>query len=79
MQPDRVTRLPHALVIGGAVCQRHILQVGQGIIPFQQAFQVVEQGAQRLGTTVDELITQCILGMRECAPAIGLAGDAPEA
>ena len=40
---------------------------------------VVEQGAQRLGATVDELITQCILGMRECAPAIGLAGDAPEA
>ena len=40
---------------------------------------VIEQGAQRLGTTVDELITQCILGMRECAPAIGLAGDAPEA
>ena len=40
---------------------------------------VIEQGAQRLSTTVDELITQCILGMRECAPAIGLAGDAPEA
>ena len=35
--------------------------------------------AGELGTTVDELITQCILGMRECAPAIGLAGDAPEA
>ena len=35
--------------------------------------------AEVLGTTVDELITQCILGMRECAPAIGLAGDAPEA
>ena len=28
-----------------------------------------------LGTTVDELITQCILGMRECAEAIGLAGQ----
>ena len=36
---------------------------------------VIEQGAQMLGTTVDELITQCILGMRECAEAIGLAGQ----
>lgn len=36
---------------------------------------VIEQGAQMLGATVDELITQCILGMRECAAAIGLAGQ----
>ncbi len=37
---------------------------------------VIEQGAGLLGTTVDELITQCILGMRACAAAIGLAGEA---
>lgn len=36
---------------------------------------VIEQGAQMLGATVDELITQCILSMRECAAAIGLAGQ----
>ena len=36
---------------------------------------VIEQGAQILGTTVDELITQCILGMRACAEAIDLAGQ----
>jgi putative nucleotidyltransferase with HDIG domain len=40
---------------------------------------VIEQGAQMLGTTVDELITQCILGMRECADAIGLVGNVPQA
>lgn len=36
---------------------------------------IIEKGAEMLGTTVDELITQCILGMRECAEAIGLAGQ----
>lgn len=36
--------------------------------------EVIEKGAQMLDTTVDELITQCILGMRECAAEIGLAG-----
>lgn len=36
---------------------------------------VIERGAQMLDTTVDELISQCILGMRECAGAIGLAGQ----
>lgn len=35
---------------------------------------IIEKGAQMLDTTVDELIVQCILGMRECAQSIGLAG-----
>lgn len=35
---------------------------------------VIEKGADMLGTTVDELIAQCILGMRECAAQIGLDG-----
>ena len=36
---------------------------------------IIEKGAEMLGTTVDELIQQCILGMRECADKIGLAGE----
>lgn len=36
---------------------------------------IVEKGAAMLGTTVDELIEQCILGMRQCADKIGLAGE----
>ena len=35
---------------------------------------VIEKGAEMLGVTLDELITDCIQGMREAAPAIGLAG-----
>lgn len=37
---------------------------------------VIEKGAQMLDTTVDALISECILGMRECASEIGLAGNA---
>ena len=40
--------------------------------------EVIEKGAERLGTTVDELIVGCIDGMRECAAAIGLDGSAAE-
>lgn len=36
---------------------------------------IVEKGAEMLGKTVDELIEQCILGMRACADKIGLAGE----
>ena len=36
---------------------------------------IVEKGAQMLDKTVDELIEQCILGMRKCADKIGLAGE----
>ena len=36
---------------------------------------IVEKGAQMLNKTVDELIEQCILGMRKCADKIGLAGE----
>ncbi|HKK41167.1 MAG TPA: HDIG domain-containing protein [Bacteroidales bacterium] len=35
---------------------------------------VIERGAEMLGVTLDELITDCIMGMREAAPEIGLAG-----
>jgi len=33
---------------------------------------VIENGAQMLGVTVDELIADCLEGMKECADAIGL-------
>ncbi len=33
---------------------------------------VIEDGCRRLGLDLDEVITQTILGMRECADAIGL-------
>lgn len=36
---------------------------------------VIEQGAQMLGVTLDELITDCIMGMREAASEIGLKGN----
>jgi putative nucleotidyltransferase with HDIG domain len=35
---------------------------------------VIEKGAVMLGVTVDELITDCIMGMREVAEQIGLKG-----
>jgi putative nucleotidyltransferase with HDIG domain len=37
---------------------------------------VIEKGAEILGVTLDELITDCILGMREVAEEIGLKGTA---
>lgn len=36
---------------------------------------VIEKGAEMLGVTLDELITDCILGMREVADPIGLRGN----
>jgi putative nucleotidyltransferase with HDIG domain len=35
---------------------------------------VIEKGAEMLGLPLDELITDCIMGMREVATEIGLAG-----
>ncbi len=37
--------------------------------------EVIEQGAEMLGTSVDDLINGCIEGMRECAEVIGLKGE----
>jgi predicted hydrolase (HD superfamily) len=36
---------------------------------------VIEKGAAMLGTPLDELITDCIMGMREAASEIGLKGS----
>lgn len=36
---------------------------------------VIEKGAEMLGVTIDELITDCIMGMREVAGRIGLKGN----
>lgn len=36
---------------------------------------VIEKGAEMLGVSLDELITDCIMGMREVADAIGLRGS----
>jgi predicted hydrolase (HD superfamily) len=36
---------------------------------------VIEKGAEMLGLTLDELITDCIMGMREVAEQIGLKGN----
>jgi predicted hydrolase (HD superfamily) len=36
---------------------------------------VIEKGAEMLGVSVDELITDCILGMRTVAEEIGLKGN----
>jgi putative nucleotidyltransferase with HDIG domain len=35
---------------------------------------VIEKGAEMLGVSLDELITDCIIGMRTAAKEIGLAG-----
>jgi len=37
---------------------------------------VIEKGAAMLGVTLDDLITDCIMGMREVAEEIGLKGTA---
>jgi predicted hydrolase (HD superfamily) len=37
---------------------------------------VIEKGAAMLGVSLDELITDCIMGMREVAEEIGLKGTA---
>jgi predicted hydrolase (HD superfamily) len=39
---------------------------------------VIEKGADMLGLTVEELITDCITGMRKVAKEIGLEGNYPE-
>jgi putative nucleotidyltransferase with HDIG domain len=36
---------------------------------------VIEKGAEMLGVTLDELIADCIMGMRTVAEQIGLKGD----
>jgi putative nucleotidyltransferase with HDIG domain len=36
---------------------------------------VIEDGASRLGVTVDDLINDCIMGMRSVAEEIGLKGE----
>ncbi len=36
--------------------------------------QVIQEGAERLGMPLDDVIQETILGMRECADKIGLAG-----
>jgi predicted hydrolase (HD superfamily) len=38
---------------------------------------VIEKGAAMLDVSLDELITDCIMGMREAAEAIGLKGNCP--
>jgi putative nucleotidyltransferase with HDIG domain len=38
---------------------------------------VIEKGAAMLGVTIDDLITDCIMGMREAADSIGLRGLPP--
>jgi putative nucleotidyltransferase with HDIG domain len=39
---------------------------------------VIEKGAAMLGVNLDDLITDCIMGMREVAESIGLKGIAPQ-
>jgi predicted hydrolase (HD superfamily) len=36
--------------------------------------EVIEKGAEMLGMKLDDLITDCIMGMREVAEEIGLRG-----
>src|SRR4030043_74724 len=38
---------------------------------------VIEKGAEMLGVSLDDLITDCIMGMRKVAEAIGLKGINP--
>lgn len=38
---------------------------------------VIEKGAAMLGVSLEELISDCIMGMREVAEEIGLAGSSP--
>ena len=37
---------------------------------------IIEKGCEMINMTLDEVITECILGMRECADEIGLRGEA---
>lgn len=37
---------------------------------------VIEKGAEMLGVSLDELISECIMGMRKVADEIGLKGEA---
>jgi len=39
---------------------------------------LIEQGAERLGVDLSELITDVIMGMREAADEIGLGGERPD-
>ena len=39
--------------------------------------EVIEKGAAMLGVDLDDLITDCIMGMREAAEEIGLKGGLP--
>ena len=39
--------------------------------------EVIEKGAAMLGVTLDDLIADCIMGMREVASEIGLSGNLP--
>ena len=39
--------------------------------------EVIEKGAEMLGVSLDELIRDCIMGMREVAEEIGLKGSLP--
>jgi predicted hydrolase (HD superfamily) len=39
---------------------------------------VIEKGAAMLGISIEELITDCIMGMREVAEEIGLKGNPPQ-
>jgi predicted hydrolase (HD superfamily) len=36
---------------------------------------IIEKGAAMLGVTLDELITDCIMGMRSVSEEIGLKGN----
>ena len=36
---------------------------------------IIEKGCDMIGMTLDEVITECIMGMRECADEIGLRGE----
>ena len=40
--------------------------------------EIIQEGARRLGVDLSDLITDCIMGMREAAEALGLAGRPPE-
>jgi predicted hydrolase (HD superfamily) len=39
---------------------------------------VIEKGAEMLGVSLDDLISDCIMGMRDVAEEIGLKGTFPQ-
>ena len=39
---------------------------------------IIEKGCEMLGRSLDDVITETILGMRECAEQIGLKGECAE-